>query len=185
MPPAVAAFPAAAAAVALDIAPPLPQVQSPPPSRQPPHLAPPPKHPAPQELSAAFSPDIPAPELPLLWGNLSHALSGLFCASLNFLARPETTALQAIELAPDEGASGGNTAAAGAAGGGRARLQPRPARLSRLYAALPKEVVCTENLTPALKLLPCRDQAGAASLLLHRPAVYGTGGRRGDTETLG
>lgn len=39
------------------------------------------------------------------------------------------------------------------------------------YGALPREAVCTENLTPWLKLLPCRDKAGIASLL-DRPSIY-------------
>ena len=30
---------------------------------------------------------------------------------------------------------------------------------------LPNEVVCTENLTPFLKLLPCKGKAGISSLL--------------------
>jgi GPI-anchor transamidase subunit T len=34
-----------------------------------------------------------------------------------------------------------------------------------LYGVLPHEVVCTENLTPFLKLLPCKGKAGVASLL--------------------
>ena len=40
------------------------------------------------------------------------------------------------------------------------------------YAALPRESVCTENLTPWLKLLPCRDAAGLASLLLDRRQLF-------------
>jgi hypothetical protein len=40
------------------------------------------------------------------------------------------------------------------------------------YGALPREAVCTENLTPWLKLLPCRDRAGLATLL-ERRRVYG------------
>ncbi|KAK9125274.1 hypothetical protein Scep_014120 [Stephania cephalantha] len=39
------------------------------------------------------------------------------------------------------------------------------------YGALPREAVCTENLTPWLKLLPCRDKSGLASIL-DRPAIY-------------
>ena len=34
-----------------------------------------------------------------------------------------------------------------------------------LHGSLPREVVCTENLTPFLKLLPCKGKAGIASLL--------------------
>jgi len=33
------------------------------------------------------------------------------------------------------------------------------------HAALPSENVCTENLTPFLKLLPCKSLSGIASLL--------------------
>ncbi|KAM6564895.1 hypothetical protein CsatB_024893 [Cannabis sativa] len=39
------------------------------------------------------------------------------------------------------------------------------------YGTLPREAVCTENLTPWLKLLPCRDKAGLAALM-DRPSIY-------------
>jgi len=39
------------------------------------------------------------------------------------------------------------------------------------YGTLPREAVCTENLTPWLKLLQCRDKAGIASLL-YSPSIY-------------
>jgi GPI-anchor transamidase subunit T len=34
-----------------------------------------------------------------------------------------------------------------------------------LHGVLPKEVVCTENLTPFLKLLPCKGKVGISTLL--------------------
>lgn len=37
--------------------------------------------------------------------------------------------------------------------------------LQLLHGTLPHEVVCTENLTPFLKLLPCKGKAGVSSLL--------------------
>lgn len=37
--------------------------------------------------------------------------------------------------------------------------------LHLLHGVLPHEVVCTENLTPFLKLLPCKGKAGVSSLL--------------------
>ncbi len=40
-----------------------------------------------------------------------------------------------------------------------------PENLYLLHGTLPREVVCTENLTPFLKLLPCKGKAGIASLL--------------------
>ena len=39
------------------------------------------------------------------------------------------------------------------------------------YGTLPREAVCTENLTPWLRLLPCRGAAGL-SALLHGPTVF-------------
>lgn len=38
-------------------------------------------------------------------------------------------------------------------------------KLHLLHGSLPREVVCTENLTPFLKLLPCKGKAGVSSLL--------------------
>ena len=78
---------------------------------------------------------------------LNHALSGLFCASLNFIdstrtSRPRVT----FESASEPSASYHDN-------------------LHLLHGTLPREVVCTENLTPFLKLLPCKGKAGIASLL--------------------
>lgn len=42
---------------------------------------------------------------------------------------------------------------------------PRHAHTHLLHGALPHEVVCTENLTPILKLLPCKGKVGISSLL--------------------
>lgn len=48
-------------------------------------------------------------------------------------------------------------------------FEPMGNHLSRplhlLHGTLPGEVVCTENLTPFLKLLPCKGKAGISSLL--------------------
>ncbi|PSR86351.1 GPI transamidase component PIG-T like [Actinidia chinensis var. chinensis] len=95
------------------------------------------------ELWAFF--DVPEHQVDASWKNLSHALSGLFCASINFLESSTTYS------APDGGfrSSTGNMR----------------------YGTLPREAVCTENLTPWLKLLPCRDKAGL-SALMDRPSIY-------------
>lgn len=79
------------------------------------------------------------------WRTLTHALSGLFCASLNFIDATKTIR-PAMAFAPEG-------------------QHPSPARLHLLHGTLPHEVVCTENLTPFLKLLPCKGKAGIASLL--------------------
>lgn len=39
------------------------------------------------------------------------------------------------------------------------------AKNALLYAPLPSESVCTENLTPFIKLLPCKSHSGIAMLL--------------------
>ena len=48
---------------------------------------------------------------------------------------------------------------------GNRRTSASGERLYLLHGTLPREVVCTENLTPFLKLLPCKGKAGIASLL--------------------
>lgn len=83
------------------------------------------------------------------WLTLTNALSGLFCASLNFIdatrtIRPVST------FEPDS----------------RRRMNTTTScELQLLHGMLPNEVVCTENLTPFLKLLPCKGKAGISSLL--------------------
>lgn len=80
------------------------------------------------------------------WKKLTGALSGLLCASLNFIGT-------ANSLTPE--------------------FSFRPSGVVKndvnssfiRYATLPREVVCTENLTPWKKLLPCDSKKGIASLL--------------------
>ena len=81
------------------------------------------------------------------WITLTNALSGLFCASLNFIDSTRTTRpVLSFDPAGDHPA-------------------PRFAGLHLLHGTLPREVVCTENLTPFLKLLPCKGKVGISSLL--------------------
>ncbi|KAK5996573.1 GPI transamidase component GPI16 [Cladobotryum mycophilum] len=81
------------------------------------------------------------------WLTLTNALSGLFCASLNFI--DETRTIRPVVSFKPEGDHPNITLA-------NTRL---------LHGVLPHEVVCTENLTPFLKMLPCKGKAGVASLL--------------------
>ncbi|KAH0586611.1 GPI transamidase component PIG-T [Termitomyces sp. J132] len=80
------------------------------------------------------------------WRGLRNALAGLFCASLGSLDEQRTTSPARSFLPeghlPDWGI-------------------PHQIR----HASLPSENVCTENLTPFLKLLPCKSLSGIASLL--------------------
>lgn len=81
------------------------------------------------------------------WRTLTNALSGLFCASLNFI--DETRTIRPVRSFHPEGDHSTEALA-------KSRL---------LHGVLPHEVVCTENLTPFLKMLPCKGKAGIASLL--------------------
>jgi phosphatidylinositol glycan class T len=81
------------------------------------------------------------------WLTLTNALSGLFCASLNFI--DSTRTIRPVRIFTPEG------------------IHPQSSlpNLHLLHGTLPHEVVCTENLTPFLKLLPCKGKAGISSLL--------------------
>ncbi|KAM4691644.1 GPI transamidase component PIG-T [Rhinophrynus dorsalis] len=79
------------------------------------------------------------------WKDLSNILSGIFCASLNFIDSTNTVSPSA-SFKPL----------------GLANITDH--HLLR-YATLPREIVCTENLTPWKKLLPCGSKAGLATLL--------------------
>ncbi|KAF2472554.1 GPI transamidase component GPI16 precursor [Lindgomyces ingoldianus] len=79
------------------------------------------------------------------WLTLTNALSGLFCASLNFIDATKT--IRPVMSFQPEGDHHNSSS------------------LHLLHGTLPHEVVCTENLTPFLKLLPCKGKAGISSLL--------------------
>jgi GPI-anchor transamidase subunit T len=81
------------------------------------------------------------------WITLTNALAGLFCASLNFVDSTRT-----ISPALSFRLSGHHPSSL-------------DRKLHLFHGALPREPVCTENLTPFLKLLPCKGTAGISSLL--------------------
>lgn len=91
------------------------------------------------------------------WNNLTALLSGQFCASLSRLARTEVVVEPTLAFHPWDGG-------VRAVAGGHLRR----------HGSLPAEAVCTENLTPWIKLLPCRDQAGVGALLRSRPTIFGS-----------
>ena len=73
------------------------------------------------------------------WTDLINVLSGMFCASLNYMDTKNTVCPK-LSFRPR-----------GATTGWFAKTSSHLLR----YAALPRENVCTENLTPWKKLLPC------------------------------
>ncbi|KAF9473993.1 Gpi16 subunit, GPI transamidase component [Pholiota conissans] len=80
------------------------------------------------------------------WKGLRNSLSGLFCASIASLDELRTTS-PSQSFAPE----------------GALPDWDLPHQLR--HASLPSEHVCTENLTPFLKLLPCKSLSGIAALL--------------------
>ncbi|KND00994.1 GPI-anchor transamidase subunit GPI16 [Spizellomyces punctatus DAOM BR117] len=84
------------------------------------------------------------------WKGLTHALAGLFCASLNFIDQSATA-----EPLLSFRTNGTVTSASELTESNSPQLR---------YGSLPREAVCTENLTPWVKLLPCQTKAGIASL---------------------
>lgn len=90
-------------------------------------------------------------EVDAQWKNFCGTLSGLLCASLSFIDSTNT-------LKPEYSFRPQYTDAAG-------RTQSPIERRHIRYATLPREIVCTENMTPLKKLLPCSNANGFATLL--------------------
>ena len=76
------------------------------------------------------------------WKGLTNALAGLFCASLNFV-NPANSVSPEYTFRP--------TGVVDRSGGVVDSVNSSHLR----YSSLPREIVCTENLTPFKKLLPC------------------------------
>lgn len=89
------------------------------------------------------------------WKELCGVLSGLLCASLSFIDNSNTVEPEfsfRATFSPGRGRSVG-------------QMDTNNTPLRIRYATLPREIVCTENLTPWKKLLPCNHHEGIASLL--------------------
>uniref|UniRef100_A0A182VSH4 GPI transamidase component PIG-T n=1 Tax=Anopheles minimus TaxID=112268 RepID=A0A182VSH4_9DIPT len=99
------------------------------------------------EVWAWFEPTSDQASIDHRWKMLCGTLSGLFCASLSFID-PSNTYEPVYSLRP------------------QTHHFPGQAEPILRYAALPREIVCTENLTPWAKLLPCRSREGLVSLLV-------------------
>ncbi|CAH1369037.1 hypothetical protein MTP99_010524 [Tenebrio molitor] len=81
------------------------------------------------------------------WKELASSLSGLFCASLNFIEKANSVNPE-FTFKPKGAFS-----------------SPTVNTTFVRYSSIPREIVCTENLTPWKKLLPCESKSGLASLL--------------------
>ncbi|XP_043946054.1 GPI transamidase component PIG-T [Protopterus annectens] len=86
------------------------------------------------------------------WKELTNVLSGIFCASLNFVDSTNTVSPTA-SFKP------------------LGIVNVTDHKFLR-HAVLPREIACTENLTPWKKLLPCGSKAGLATLLKAERLFY-------------
>ena len=86
------------------------------------------------------------------WRRLTNALSGQFCASLNFL--DSTQSVSPIWSLRPTGVKSRDE-----------KLNTDENESYFRFGTLPGENVCTENLTPWKKLLPCQSRRGLATLL--------------------
>ncbi|KAI5996312.1 GPI transamidase component PIG-T [Pisolithus albus] len=91
----------------------------------------------------AWMTDGPSSTIDERWTGLRNALAGLFCASLGSLDTRRTSSPSTVFPISFSSST------------------PHALR----YGNLPSENVCTENLTPFVKLLPCKSRAGLATLL--------------------
>ena len=95
------------------------------------------------EINVWFGESTPRPDKN--FKEITNYLSGKFCASISSVDR--TVSVSPRHLL-------------------RSQFQPQRKNLTNnYYASLPHETVCTENLTPWKKLLPCHSKAGLSSLL--------------------
>lgn len=89
------------------------------------------------------------------WKSLANSLSGLFCASINFIDSSKTV----FPIAPQQFSVGSSR---------HSKMVPvfdDKNDLFLLQASLANEPICTENLTPLIKLLPTKGKSGLSSLL--------------------
>ncbi|KAL2711512.1 GPI transamidase component PIG-T [Vespula squamosa] len=96
------------------------------------------------EIYAWFNQDVS--NIDQEWKGLTNALSGLLCASLNFVDSINSVSPK-FTFRP------------------RGVVKQTPNSTHLRYSSLPREIVCTENLTPFKKLLPCNSKKGLATLL--------------------
>lgn len=83
------------------------------------------------------------------WSGLTNTLAGLFCASLGQLAGPPHVGRPPASLFPQRDKTYQST---------------EETDQELFHGLLPLEQPCTENLSPVLRLLPCKGHAGLAML---------------------
>lgn len=102
------------------------------------------------EVVAWVDPQLVDNQVPLRWKRLLADLSALFCSSLEYLAHSENVIFT------------------------DATALPFPTKYSRVMAFLPQESVCVENLTPWIKMLPCKGKKGLFSIFKSQAFFQGS-----------
>ncbi|KYQ90776.1 hypothetical protein DLAC_09416 [Tieghemostelium lacteum] len=117
------------------------------------------------ELVAWLKP-LPGKDIDAQWRELTHSLSGFFCASMQFLHQvTHHTSSPNRSFRPDGKSNIYYNDDESITPGIFNRADNTTTALQLRYGILPRESVCTENLTPWIKLLPCREQSGIGKLL--------------------
>eukprot|EP00210_Caulerpa_lentillifera_P001617 g1555.t1 len=106
-------------------------------------------HPHGAELIAWLDPSFLPEEVPNIWKDLTTDFSALFCGSFGSVDASEKVIFT------------------------KAGSPPFWNPYSRIAAFLPQEPVCVENLTPWLKLLPCKGKKGLASIFSSQALFQG------------
>lgn len=99
------------------------------------------------------------------WQKLTSLLSGQFCASIN-LIKPTETIRPKAAFRPFLSRADSVAQSFFANGSSTDQFTASQQKEYGFMAALPQEAICTENLTPWTKLLPCRGRKGIGSLLV-------------------
>jgi phosphatidylinositol glycan class T len=102
------------------------------------------------ELWAVFSDDVSHDLVDSYWLQSSRAISGFFGLSINLQDNPNTvTPSHAIQ-----------------------QLYGQKSNSKMRYASIPNEIICTENLSPWIKLLPCGKTHGLAMLFKNSKKLF-------------
>jgi hypothetical protein len=113
------------------------------------------------ELNVLFNDLSDTNSIENLWQQTTRSLSGLFCSSLNFMNN-QTSIEPKYSIKPT-----GHVLY-------RGKSLKKNINKRLKYSTLPSEIVCTENITPWIKLLPCGKYKGLVELLTNPSKLFDT-----------
>lgn len=104
------------------------------------------------ELRSVFQKELSQELVDEYWLQSSRTISGLFGLSINLVDTPNTVKPKHFQISQN--------------------LTSKFNSDNLRYVSIPNEIVCTENLTPWLKLLPCGRNKGLAQLFKNIPKIF-------------